>query len=487
MTPASAASAVSAGRLATLLVSAPTSGPGYLALAHRLRELVGDGRLPVGTRLPSERALAAALGRGRATVTRAYDVLREQAYLESRQGSGSITRLPVSHAGRTDHLLVPRGSTEDSIDLTIATLPAPPGTADAYRAAVEELPAYLLGTGYYPTGLPALREAVADRYTRRGLATSPAQVVVVAGALAGLAVTAQVLTRPGDRVLVESPTYPNPLSTLQARGVRLVATAVDPGHGWDVDAVRQLVRAPRMRAAYLIPDFHNPTGALMPTEVRHELARVLAAAGVTPVVDESMVDLALDDAPLPAPFAAHSPGAFSIGSASKAFWGGLRIGWVRAPADRVDAVAAARLSLDLASPLLEQLTLLEMLRDEGPIRRHHRERVTASRAALLGALARELPDWRSVPGRGGLSLWCRLPAPLSSALSVAAERHGLYLAAGPSFAPEGGLERHVRLPHTLPGPLLEEAVRRLARAWADAPAVARRGAGGTSGRSPVVA
>jgi DNA-binding transcriptional MocR family regulator len=357
---------------------------------------------------------------------------------------------------------------------------------DAYQAALQQLPAYLSGSGYYPTGVPALREAIARRYDGRGLPTTPEQVVIVGGALSGLAIAAQALVRPGDRVLVETPTYPNPIMTLRVRGALLVTTPVDVEHGWDVEGAVAAMRAQRPSTAYLIPDFHNPTGALMEDDVRAELGAALAAAAVTPVVDESMADLALDDADrtaMPAPFAAHARDTITVGSASKAFWVGLRIGWLRVPEDRVGAVTAARLSLDLASPLLEQLTMLEMLADDTAILGHHRATLTASRSALLAAVAEHLPDWTAVPGRGGLSLWCRLPRPASSALSVMAEEQGVYLAAGPSFAPQGGLEHQVRLPYTLPPATLTEAVRRLAVAWRSTPEQRWT----RPGRAPVVA
>ena len=478
--------AMSAGRMATLLAPSLDRTPAYLGLADGLRALISDGRVPVGTRLPSERVLTEHLTVSRTTVTRAYDLLREQDYLASRQGSGSVARLPMPRSGRTDHLLMPRGSDDSSIDLTIAAPAAPPGVVDAYEAALERLPAYLSGSGYYPTGVPALREAIARRYDARGLPTGPEQVVVVGGALSGLAIAAQALARPGDRVLVESPTYPNPITTLRARGARLVATGVDVVHGWDVDGALAVVRARRPSMAYLVPDFHNPTGALMGDADRERLGAALHEAGVTPVVDESLVDLALDEdvrTRMPAPFAAYSPGALSVGSASKAFWVGLRIGWIRVPPDRVGAVTAARLSLDLASPPLEQLALLEMLRDERAVTSHHRGTLTASRTALLAALAEHLPDWTATPGPGGLTVWCRLPRPASSALSVTAEAQGVYVAAGPSFAPHGGLEQHVRLPYTLPPQTLTEAVRRLAIAWRETPEERWT----RPGRAPVVA
>jgi DNA-binding transcriptional MocR family regulator len=461
---------LAASRVATLAGDFPQS-PAYRGLADALRTLIAEGRVPVGVRLPSERNLTSALDVSRTTVTRAYDLLREERYLESRQGSGSVTRLPVSRVGRTDHLLMMRTGLDEpvddsSIDLTIATPPAPPGTAAAYERAVARLPAYMSGTGYYPTGVPALREALAQRYADRGLPTAPEQIVVVAGALAGLAVSAQLLVGPGDRALVETPTYPNSITTLRARRARLVTTAVDPVHGWDTDAAVQSARGTRL--AYLVPDFHNPTGALMPESQRAQLGDALTAARSVPVVDEAILDVCLDDEPMPAPFACFAPDAITLGSASKGFWGGLRIGWVRAPLHRVREVTAARMSLDLASPPLEQLALLEMLEAEPEIRRHHRAGLNASRDALLVALGRHLPEWRVAPGRGGLAVWCRLPLPLSSSLSVTAEDHGVYLAAGPSFAPDGGLEHWLRLPHTLPPAVLTDAVRRLAPAWEEA-------------------
>jgi DNA-binding transcriptional MocR family regulator len=461
---------LAASRVATLAGDFPQS-PAYQGLADAIRTLIAEGRVPVGVRLPSERSLTSALGVSRTTVTRAYDLLREERYLESRQGSGSVTRLPVSLAGRTDHLLMMRTGLDEpadeaSIDLSIATPAAPPGTAAAYERAVARLPAYMSGTGYYPTGVPALREALARRYADRGLPTAPEQIVVVAGALAGLAVSAQLLVGPGDRVLVETPTYPNSITTLRARRARLLTTSVDPVHGWDTDAAVHAARGTRL--AYLVPDFHNPTGALMPDPQRELLGAALTAAGSVPVVDEAIVDVCLDDEAVPAPFACFAPGAITLGSASKGFWGGLRIGWVRAPRDQVREVTAARMSLDLACPPLEQLALLEMLEAEPEIRRHHRASLNDSRDALLHALAEHLPEWRVAPGRGGLAVWCRLPVPLSSTLSVCAEAQGVYLAAGASFAPDGGLEHWLRLPHTLPAAVLTDAVRRLAVAWEQA-------------------
>ncbi|HSE71152.1 MAG TPA: PLP-dependent aminotransferase family protein [Nocardioidaceae bacterium] len=458
---------ITAARVKVLLGSALDRSPAYLALADGLRLLVSDGRLSPGTRLPSERELTAELGLSRTTVTRAYDHLRERGYLVSRQGSGSVASLPAGRLPRQDPVLAPGDAPEGPIDLTCAASAAPPGVTAAYEAAVEQLPAYLSGTGYFPSGLPALKEALARRYVERGLPTVPEQIVVTCGALAAGSVAARALTGTGDRVLVESPSYPNALASLARSGVRVVGAPVDPG-GWDVEALVATLRQVAPTTAYLIPDFQNPTGLLMPAEQRAELGTALTRARTTAVVDETLVEMALDDVELPPPMASFADDCVSIGSASKAFWGGLRIGWLRAPLERVGALVSARLSMDLGAPLLEQLVLVDLLTRREEVLRHRREQLLVSRTALTSALEDRLPEWTFHLPAGGLALWCELPEPLSSALTAAAEQHRLLLAAGPSFAPEGGLERFLRIPYTRPAEELTEAVARLALAWDEA-------------------
>ena len=123
--------------------------------------------------------------------------------------------------------------------------------------------------------------------------------------------------------------------------------------------------------------------------------------------------------------------------------------------------------MDLGAPVLEQLVLIRLVTGEfDAVLAAHRERLREQRDALVAALAEELPDWTFRKPAGGMALWCRLPAAGATALSIEAERHGVLLAPGPSFAPEGGLDRYLRLPYTVPVHDLEEAVRRIAAAWA---------------------
>jgi DNA-binding transcriptional MocR family regulator len=478
---------ISAARLVPLLGSATAATPAYRGLADAIRLLVADGRVATGTRLPSERDLTAALGVSRTTVARAYAVLRERGYLTSRQGSGSVTALPGGGTGhRRGSSLSPADLSQvgDTIDLTCASMSAPSGTMAAYEAAVGALPTHLAGTGYQPLGLESLREALAAWYTARRLPTTPDQVLVTSGALSALAITARALLAPGDRVLVENPTYANAIDTLHRSGARAVPLPVESS-GWDLPGAEATLRQTAPRAAYLIPDFQNPTGALMSDADRGRLARALGATRTVAVVDETLAELCLDDGvALPRPMAAHHRRTVTVGGASKSFWGGLRIGWIRAPHDLVANLLSARLSLDLGAPVLEQLVLLELLSHRDEILAERRAAVAASRDVLVGALRERLPQWEFRVPNGGLCLWVQLPEALSSAVTAAADRHGLVLAPGPQFAVEGGMERFLRIPFTSHAPdLLVEAVDRLALAWQDA--VSARPAGRP--RSPLVA
>jgi len=142
----------------------------------------------------------------------------------------------------------------------------------------------------------------------------------------------------------------------------------------------------------------------------------------------------------------------------------------------MDEIARARLSMDLGSPVLEQLAATGLLDDRQLLEQRLRQ-LRSSRDAAMAGLARHLPDWSVQRPAGGLSLWCTLPEPASSALAARAEDHDVVLAAGPQFAPEGGLDRFVRVPYTQPAEVLNDAIARLADAWRETlaePASVRR-------------
>jgi DNA-binding transcriptional MocR family regulator len=418
-------------------------GPLTDALAAAIRTAVLDGRIPVGTRLPSERSLAVTLRVSRGTVVTALATLRDSGWLHTRHGSGSAIQLPPDITDRTAPWSASHGGV---LDLTRA-VPAAPHTAylEASRRAVQRSATLLVDAAEPDAGLPRLRELLADRYTREGLPTRPEQILVTSGARAALTLLVDHLADRIRPILVESPTYHGALGILRRRRARLAAVPVT-SDGWDAAHLSRIVQAARPKLAYLTPDFHNPTGALMSAQLRTTVADLAGRHDMTVVADETLRDL---DLRVPADPITHlaGPGVIAIGSTSKLVWGGLRVGWLRADASRIRELQLNPLQARLSPPPLEQLIACELLRDPHEVLRDRRDRLRVQRdhlATLLDGAA----DWSFTVPPGGLCLWLRLHSIDAAALVTRAAELGLKLSAGPAFSADRTLTHYVRIPFT---------------------------------------
>lgn len=453
-------SSIGARHLATLLSAWQLPGrANYQVLAERIRLLIIDGRVPTGTRLPSERELATALGVSRTTVSTALDELRASGHVHTRRGARSRVSLPLRAPAP--------GGVPDAIDLACAASAAGPGVHEAVTRAGARLPAFLSSPGYYPHGLPETRAAIAGRYTARGLPTDPDEILVTAGAQGAIALVARALVGQGDRILVEVPGYPNAFAAFRDAGGRLAPVPVDPVLGWP-EELPDLLRTQRPALAYLTPDFQNPTGQSMPDDLRREVVAAAERNGVTLVCDEATAELDIDRPFTTRPTAAFAPRSshvLSIGSASKAFWGGMRIGWVRAPRSVIARLLAVRPASDLGAAVFEQLLVTEILTDAETLLAQRRAWDTARRDALTAALHTTFPRWHVPDVHGGIALWVQLPAPVSSRLATVARDHGVLVPAGPRFSIDGSFERFMRLPFAAGPEELKQAITRLATAW----------------------
>ncbi|EWS81618.1 PLP-dependent aminotransferase family protein [Brachybacterium phenoliresistens] len=423
-------------------------------LADRIGALIGEGRIPLGARLPSDRALAQAVGVTRGTAVRALALLEERELITSRQGSGRTVRLPRGTVAPVESLSARSTPAQaGTLDLRATVLPPHP---QAEAAALEAV----AGIGRDPSrgtapahGLPELLEAICAHYDRRGLPTSPDEVTVTTGAVAGLHLALRAVTRRGDRVAVESPCYPN--TARVARGTRRRIIPLDAGAA--AEGMAEVLASGSLDAAMLTPDFHNPTGRLRDARERGLLLEAARLSGTPLVVDETLVGMNWRGLTMPPPMVRPGTTTLLVGSASKSLWAGLRIGWIRAPRALTETIGHLRLGVDLGAAVLEQRITAALL-PQGPDPQILAE-VAAQHEALRAGLARHLPHWSAPAADGGLSLWCtglRRPSP---ELVARAAARGLALTPGGLFSPTGrGGDDAIRLPFSAPADRIGRAL-----------------------------
>ncbi|MHB8572510.1 MAG: MocR-like transcription factor YczR [Candidatus Dormibacteria bacterium] len=450
--------------------------PGYIALASGIRAMVLSGRVPLRTRLPSERELAHALSVSRTTTGAAYDLLRTEGYLESRPGSGTRVALPLAETTDRETAAASSVNGPGSIDLTMAALAAPSHLTEALALATQRLPGLMGTPGLDPAGLPGLRKAVAAEYARRGLPTTPEQLLITSGAQSALTLLVSVLLAPGDQVVVESPTYHNALAALARARTEVVPWRLGR-ETWDMDVLAAITRRRPPRLIYTISEFHNPTGLLMPGPDRAELVRIAARSGAHLITDEVLTDIDLDGGPRPRPLGAYSDDEqmISVGSMSKAYWGGLRVGWIRASVPLVRRLVRERVSVDLATPPLEQLISENLLEHRGDVLAERIPMLKARRDALVTGLREQLDQCHWTVPRGGLALWVRLPDADAESIARLAAHEGVALTPGPLFSSEPWADSFIRIPFTV-----DE--NRLARSLEVLGAVIRRDGATAAGR-----
>jgi DNA-binding transcriptional MocR family regulator len=449
------------------------------SIAAELADRINRGELPPGERLPSERALAAAVGIHRSTAALAYAELEADGLVERRRGSGTVVRgdlwgvapdwpryLAGSAFRPTEPLL---RRLQDGRHL--------PGMIDLSEGSAgsdllpTDLVAHLLRDfatppelGYPdPRGDLELREAIALDFARRhgAPAPDPATILITAGAQQALYLLTRVLLRPGDAVGIELPSYAYSLPLFQSAGVRLLPLPVD-GDGVDPAALRPLAERHRPRLIIVNPTFQNPTATTLPRARRERLLDACRSLNVPLVEDDAYARLAFAGEPPPLKALDADGRVLHVGTLSKTAAPGLRIGWVIGPVPVVARLADAKLQMDFGADRVVQWLARRLLGSD--LWHAH---VGALRTALQtrrDALVRELrmafgPDLTFQIPEGGMYLWARFTRPGDDRRRLeAAVRSGVLVAPGRLY---GAADGYVRIAFRTDEASLVEAARRL--------------------------
>ncbi|MFJ2779241.1 PLP-dependent aminotransferase family protein [Kitasatospora sp. NPDC087315] len=415
------------------------------ALEEALREAVQDGRLAPGTRLPSSRALGEDLGIARNTVVEAYGQLSAEGWLTSRQGSG--TTVAERAAPRPGHRTA--GARQDRRPARHDLLPGRPDVSlfprgawlTATRRALATAPHEAFGYGS-PLGRIELREALADYLARvRGVRTDPDHLLICAGFTQGLGLLCAALRERGARTMgVEAYGLPPQLAVLRAAGLAAAPLPLDES------GARTDLLGPRWSAVLLTPAHQFPTGVPLAPERRAAAVAWAREHDGYVIEDDYDGEFRFDRQPLGAMQALDPERVVYAGTAAKSLAPGLRLAWLALPDALVEPVARQKRLADGMSPVLDQLTLAELITSgtyDRHIRRcrlHYRRR----RDRLVAVLAERAPHVRVTGIAAGLHAVLRLPpgSVPETELLARAEAAGLALTgltwclADPAAAPD---------------------------------------------------
>jgi GntR family transcriptional regulator/MocR family aminotransferase len=473
--------------------------PLYQQIETYLRQGILSGSLAANTRLPASRQLARDLGINRITVENAYAGLETDGLIYSRMGSGTYVLPP-------DPLLVitkdkpgtPWPLWQQSLEMQDGSSKTKPskeprkmirhpqlisfasGIGDAHLFPAEDFRKVLqtvmrrdgiaaLDYGE-PNGHAPLRETITHILASQGLHTRAENVLVTAGSQQALSLVSQLLLKPGDVILVESPTYSGALELFRALGFKVVGVPVDR-QGMQVEVLEKLLQQHHPKLIYTIPTFHNPTGTCLSTSRRIELI-VLADRYNIPILEDDFVgDLRYEGRSQPA-LKALDPGGrvIYVSTFSKILMPGLRVGFLVAEGPIYQQLVDFKRVNDLATSTLIQRALevyVTVGRYQSYLRRSC-QTFRKRRDAMLSALERYLPSEINLdPPHGGLFVWLQLPEKASSdELRDRAWEEGVDISPGNNFFPDQtGGDNWLRLNFVVQAPeKIEEGIKRLGRA-----------------------
>jgi DNA-binding transcriptional MocR family regulator len=477
-------------------------GARYRAIADALGDDVQAGRLAPGTRLPTHRALAEALGVTVGTITRAYTEAERRGLVDATVGRGTFVRGASAEIGanadeQSEAICFPAlspasrpeaagvnvafGTSQPRLDPSAgpdidlsANYPVGTYHADALMpamAAIRDSDRLNRVAGYQAAvGHPDHRAAGAAWVNRFGLDADGHDIVVTNGCQGGLSVTLGGLTSPGETILVETLAWPGIHAVAQQRGLRVVSLPMDD-EGIEPDALREAARRHQTRAAVCMPTLQNPTNRSMSEARRRAVLDAAADAGVTMVEDD--IYGFLPDAPA-RPLAALAPdNAVYATSLSKSVAPGLRVGYVKAPRHLVPRIAAAqRAASVMAGPLAAEIAM-HAIQDGHAARAAEQQRREAVARQQLAQQC--LPEATLLTHPASFHAWIVLPEGCSSAAFVrAAWANGIGVTPGDAFTADGRDPRGVRicLCAVADTEQLETALRRLADLLAEQPMAA---------------
>ncbi|RYY02617.1 MAG: PLP-dependent aminotransferase family protein [Gammaproteobacteria bacterium] len=442
----------------------------YEKFADEIAELIRTGVLAPNEKIPSVRTASKTHGVSHATVFQAYYLLENRGLIDARARSGYFVK---AHASRA--LAEPKISKKlaDTTDVDVSELvfsvlgsikdpdivpfgsafPSPdlfplPRLARSMSKALQGLPARAILTDM-TTGNANLRRQISLRYMLNGVNLAADELVITSGALEALNLCLQVVTKPGDLVAIESPTFYAALQILERLKLKAVEIPVHPREGIDVATLADSLARLPIKACWFMSSFHNPLGASMSDEKKQQIYSLLAEHDVPLIEDDVYGELYFGAKP-PKPIKTFDQKGLVMhcGSFSKCLAPGYRIGWV-AGGRYAEQINRLKLMTTISPSVPAQVAIADYLQHGGYDRhlRKLRHQLQIQQHTMLAAIARYFPaQTRVTQPEGGYFLWLDFPKKVDSLqLFSLALTQGISVAPGPIFSAARRFQNCIRL------------------------------------------
>ncbi len=453
----------------------PLSVPSTVSFAYEriiadVQQLIGAGTLRPGDRVPSVRRMSAQRGVSIPTVLQAYRLLEARRIIRARPQSGFYVlpqeRREVPEPARPASVAVPGGITTGDLIMRCLEMVADPTLIPLGTALPDPdlLPTAALSrmigrvarrksrgvTAHLaPSGTEELRHQIARRAFEAGSNVAAADVVVTCGCAEALTLCLRSVTRPGDTVAVESPTYFGTLQTMDVLGLKALEIPMDPESGISLDALAAALSRGGVAAVVVTPTVHNPLGTVMGEERKKELTQLLARYGVPAIEDDTYGDLSFGEGrPRSLQVFDQAGLVLSCGSFSKTLAPDYRLGWA-IPGRYRERVLHYKLSTTVATPVPTQLAIAEYLSAGGydPFLRRLRRTFQVNLDRLSFEITKRFPAGTRISRpAGGFLLWVQLPDGTDAVeLQRLALTRRLSVAPGPAFSASGAFGSYIRV------------------------------------------
>jgi len=443
----------------------------YEALAEDISQSIRTGVLKLGDQLPSVRQASAGRGVSPSTVFQAYYLLEARGLIRARERSGyyviagakglppepEVVSKPDGRSMQVDvsnlvfdilqairkRDIVPFGS----------AFPSPllfplPRLAKSMAGTVQHLDPWSSVDDLTP-GNAGLRRQIALRYLAEGLTVPTDEIVITNGAMEALNLCLLAVAKPGDAVIIESPTFYAALQALERIGVKAIEVPTHPREGIDLVALAKALQRHKPKACWLMTNFQNPLGSLMPDEKKRELVQLLSKHDVPLIEDDVYGELYFAGKKPVSAKAFDTKGlVMQCSSFSKCLAPGYRVGWIAA-GRYATALTRLKLTTSLSTSAPAQAALADYLSKGGYDRhlRQLRHTLSVQQTAMMQAIAKHFPaGTRATRPSGGYFVWLELPEGVDAiAIHQQAAALGISIAPGPMFSARRGFGNCMRL------------------------------------------